>query len=259
MQNIKPIPNVSVNFLKQIAETAVFEKKLINKNLYSKFLVCNKINRFSEFETYAIEDNFNTFHINSTDCKKFIFAKSKNKNFSGHSLLGNSYTFTSKFNDVIVFKSFLTKGYFYKPLDFVSSFRKNLGSFYKPLKRSIRRCLLLNPVKGGFKVYSFGFTAFLPYKHYVVSLRKFFFSKKKFYKSNVLSLIKLSVSRASLIKKYFLVRLPLFLGSLKVLPGFKKRNYSKTVRKKRKQNIADLNFVFLSFKQKRKWRKKKTF
>jgi len=254
MQNIQ-----SVNFLKQISKTTIFEKKLINKNLYSKFLVSNKINRFSDADTYIIEDNFNTFHVNSFDCKKFIFTKNKNKNFSGYSLLGNSYAFTSKFNDIIAFKSFLIRGCFYKPLDFVSSFRKNLGNFYKPLKRSIKRCLLLNPVKGGFKVYSFGFTAFLPYKHYVVSLRRLFFNKRKIQKSTVLSLVRLSVSKAGLIKKYFLVRLPLFLGSLKVLPGFKKRNYSKTARKKRRQNLTDLNFVFLSFKQKRKWRKKKMF
>ena len=62
----------------------------------------------------------------------------------------------------------------------------------------------------------------------------------------------------NVLKKTFLLRIPLFIGGLKVIPGFRKRNYSKSPKRKRKVISSLLNFVFLSHvKKKKKWRKKK--
>lgn len=225
----------------------VINKKIVNQNLYAKHLIRNQI--VDSNSIFMLDNNNNFSNISHLELSKF---KSKQfEKFEGCSLNTESYIYKNKRNDALCFKSFLLS---------VLKSKNNLQLFYQSLQnlKNIDKgfstsLIILKPVKGGFTCYSSGVLGFLPRSHGVFFLKLLLFSlindsnvERKFLNFSFLG------NRCNFSVRYFIFRLKFLLGKVTIYYQHKRKNFSKSTKKKKRTSLNNCNFVFLSYKSRRK-------
>lgn len=208
------------NFEKQ----PFLENKVLSKNiLYKHFLRKNENNNLQ-----TIDNNSNFSNISL-----------KKNNTVGSSIISDEHIFEHKHNKTLKFKTFTP---------YLLEKNKSIGvNLYESLElldceaESTRLMLLLNPVKGGFRVYSHGIVGFLPKSQsvsIVKNLLKNTSKNKNAFISNILFLSKNY-------KQNLPLRVPFTISTVTVFPNYRKNNFVKTMSRKRRLIRNNLNFVFI--------------
>lgn len=221
----------------QLSTTLLF-KKFLNINYYNKSLIRSTLlnnNRINLIDNYS---NFETLQSSRIKFQPIQHLKQE-----GLGLPTKAFTYTNRLNHFIKFR-LNTCSLEFKDVNLLSSFDKTLLSLTEKAN-TFNTFLLLTPIKGGFKAYSSGLFGFLPSNQIKVLFLEF--EKNLFtFLSHDTNLDFLELFKKTLsIKKNFLFRFPLFIGKISIYPGFKKNNFSKAQKVKRKVFSSDLNIVFL--------------
>lgn len=152
--------NLNFNSLNHIlCDNNIFEKKILNQNIYYKYLIRQKINLKTD-ETYIIENGATlTFLLN------FSRKKIKKKLILGHVLKVKDFIFSSILNENICFEApFISKILLYK-----NNIINTVKIIFKQILESKQQIFFfsfLSPTKKGYFIYFSGFSGFLPKKQF---------------------------------------------------------------------------------------------
>jgi len=220
-------------YYKNIVKQQLFENVLFSEDVYSKFLIRNSF----------FLDNDISFGINFLNLFKKGFSIRLNKQIFKH-LNYEKITFISFLNHHKFCKSFVLSLRLYSSLKIISESKKSKSTM-----------LVLNPKKGGFKVYSNGIFAFLPTNQKFYCLKNFCQLKKEKNLSKILY-FSLFFSKKHKFKTFFCFFLP--LCNVKMIAYFNSKSCNfNTALQRRKFIKSRLNFLFLV--QKRNLKLKKRF
>lgn len=219
-------------FYKNFVKQQLVEKMLFSKNVYSKYLVRNSL---------LFDDNI--------FCTDFLGLDRKNKGFS---IRLNKQIFRHKKYSKIRFFSFLNYSKFRNDFLFSSKLYSSLHVICQIRKLSCLM-LILNPKKGGFKVYSNGVLAFLPTNQKIYCLKKFY------QYSSVNNVLKFSLffCRKHISKSFFYFFVPLSNIKMVIYSNYQNYNFSNyTKLQYRKLIKSRFNFLFLIQEKKLKLNKR---
>lgn len=224
------------NFNINIKKNTFLEKKILSYDLYSKAFVRKSDNKGVCVVDYGLFPT-NVFYKDVVDTGSSFFPKKS--------------SLFHKFNKDLKLESFLPF------LSIENSLVPNLLGNLKIISTaptSLRTLLFLNPVKGGFKVYSFGAVGFMPKSHVLLFLNQFYskYILVSNFKKDHFTLVNKSVDMLynfNIYYKYFFLRIPYSSVGVRISSFTKKRSFSglKSVYYNKKNS---LNFVFLSKKPK---------
>lgn len=209
---------------------ASVQKKLANKIIFNKSYL--KSSEFSK-TSYTLDNYYNTSFFRSKKNASFKVAESIN---SAPNIFINKLNKEIKFqlNTCVFTKANSDLDKFYKTLESAKSLTKNFSTL-----------LFLKIVKGGFKCYYFGVVGFLPrtqanksFKNLLASLQ-YMCNLQKF--NYFLLFFKKSAKET---EKSLLRITPFTLNNLCVYPTFRKKNFSKVL-KKSKVFLNDINVIFV--------------
>jgi len=248
----------SHSFKKQssISSTSAFlEQKTIN-NLFRKHYVRGDILGSSSTQLLDNNDTFINFTAEELK-KKSLYLETQNT-IVGRSFALDSFVFKNKRNNTVQLDSFLENRQtsIQNKLEGLTFWLNSLQK-YKIKKRA--SCSLLKPVKGGFFCYSGGVKGFLPRKQTLRAFFRIFFNFFNNAGSKKLSNLNFLVNKNHTFYKNGLFKLPILLGKINVATRTKHKNFSYIFHKKRtgvkSKSLNYLNFVFLTYLKKQKFKK----
>jgi hypothetical protein len=210
----------------------VFEKKIAVNAVYPKNYIRDSF--FFEKKFFLLDNNQCLLHV-KTKSNKLVGCSLNLPLLKFRHNLKNSYSFEI-FLCFKKTKSGNTSKVLYQNLHRISQ-----GSPKKKLP-----VLILKPIKGGFKCYSFGFLGFIPGSQMTSLLeknRRFMLEEKGLSLNEAKFLCSPSYSN-SIFFKHRAMRLPFFCADVVFYPTYKTQNFS---RPKAKIYRASLSFVFISF------------
>lgn len=246
------------SFKKQssISSTSSFlEQKTIN-SVFSKHYVRGDI--LGNSSTQFLDDNktFTNF-TNQELKKKSLHLETANANI-GRAFALDSFIFKNKRNNTVQLNSFLENRQ-----TFIENKLLNLTfwlhSLHKCKLKKRVGCSLLKPVKGGFFCYSGGIKGFLPRKQTLRAFFRIFFHFFNNAGSKKLSNLNFLINQNHSFYDNGLFKLPILLGKINVATRTKYKNFSYIFHKKRggvkSKSLNYLNFVFLTYLKKQKFKK----
>jgi len=213
------------NFENQV----VFEKKILSQYIYGKHLVrSNMLANINQVDNYTLCTNLlikNPLPIGfSFYTTRFLFKHNLNKNFKINSFLNfsNSYNSTLSLRLYTIFQILQ---------------KKNRTNFKKQM-------FFLNPIKGGFVVFSIGAKGFIPQSHTPFLFKRVLKGRLKQSSELVLSTSSFLVTNGHVLKKYLSFKLPFYKIKVTLFPSYN-FHFSKVSARKKWFLKNCLNFVFL--------------
>lgn len=235
--------------------SSLLEQKTIN-SIFSKHYV--RADVLGNASTQLLDNN-NTF-INFTTQeleKKSLHLDTKNTSI-GKSFALDSFIFKNKRNNTVQLDSFLENRQISiqnKLLDL--TFWLHSLQKYKLRKRA--GCSLLKSVKGGFFCYSGGVKGFLPRKQTLRAFFRIFFQFFNNAGNKKLSNLNFLTNQNHSFYDNGLFKLPILLGKINAATRTRYKNFSYVFHKKRigakNKSLNYLNFVFLTYLKKQKFKK----
>ncbi len=208
---------------------STIERVVFANNIYSKNIL-----KFKKNKKIGVLD----FYTNVSNA--FIPKKYK----IGQSIPYKNVIFKHKNYKELRFKGFLKKESLNKDYSFALKVVKTLKTLKK--RENLRKLILSYPVKGGLYAYSFGMSGFMPRSHVKKTIIKTLRLKFQKAKDLATKLFFYNLHRYNnLMTLYFSFK----LGKLTLFPTALSNNFAlKDSKRKRKENTARLNIVFLAQK-----------
>ena len=217
------------NFYTNFENQVFFEKKILSQYIYGKHFVRNNIlSNIKQVDSYTSLTNIlikNPLPVGfSFYTNRFIFKHNLNKNFKINSFLN----FSNSYNSTLSLKLYTI---------FQILQKKNRINFKKQM-------FFLNPIKGGFVVFSIGAKGFIPQSHTPFLFKRVLKGRLKQSSELVLSTSSFLVMKEHIIKKYLSFKIPFYKIKVTLFPSYNFQ-FSKVSARKKWFLKNCLNFVFL--------------
>jgi hypothetical protein len=182
------------------------EKSLLCKKIYNKFFIRSSL---AKVKTIKVLDNgSNFFHISSKSKPTVFFKKATAKKnlVPGRSFYGKNEIYTNQLNKHLKFKYFSAQE---TNLTF-----NNFQTLLQNKSTTFSSVIVLNPLKGGYRIYNSGVIGFIPNRHIIKNsskINKMLISKQITLASNS---IVTSQKRFKTLKKSVITKTSFFLKNL---------------------------------------------